>query len=406
MKRPTTPSSQGAVMSGRPFLQIPGPTLVPERIVRAMSQSIMDHRGPKFAALVGEILEGLRGVFQAPCGQAVIYPGSGTGGWEATVVNTLSPGDRVLGCVNGHFSNHFCRTATALGIEVERLEVPYGAAVPGDRVAERLRADATHQLRAVLVVHNETSTGVTSDVAAVRRALDDVRHPALLLVDVVSSLASIDFRFDEWGVDVALTGPQKGLMLPPGLTLLAVSDKAVRASQAAKCPRAYWDWGPILERNRRGQFPYTPETGLLFGRQGAIALLPEGGRPRVSRRHARLAEACRRALRAMGLELLCRDAATYSNTLTAVVIPPGFDSDAYIAHANRTLDLSLGVGLGEVKGKVFRIGHLGSLNEVELLGGLAGIEMTLRTFGLPVSLGAGLAAAEQHLVETAATGGA
>jgi alanine-glyoxylate transaminase/serine-glyoxylate transaminase/serine-pyruvate transaminase len=387
-------------MPGRPFLQIPGPTLVPERIVRAMSQSIIDHRGPKFAAMVGEILEGLRTVFQAR-GQILLYPGSGTGGWEATVVNTLSPGDRVLGCVNGHFSNHFCRTATAHGVEVDRLEVPYGAGVPADRVAERLRADATHQLKAVLVVHNETSTGVTSDVARVRRALDDARHPALLLVDVVSSLASIDFRFDEWGVDVALTGPQKGLMLPPGLTILATSDKALRAGQAAKCARAYWDWRPVLERNRRGEFPYTPATALLFGLREAIAMLTEEGLPAVFRRHARLAEACRRAVRAMGLELLCRDPAEYSSTLTAVVMPAGTDSDAYIAHANRTLDLSLGVGLGEVKGRVFRIGHLGSLNELELLGGLAGVEMTLRTFGIPVPLGAGLAAAEQFLVESA-----
>ncbi|MBI4010741.1 MAG: aminotransferase class V-fold PLP-dependent enzyme [Candidatus Rokubacteria bacterium] len=387
-------------MPGRPFLQIPGPTLVPERIVRAMSQSIIDHRGPKFAELVREILEGLKRVFQAPRGHVLVYPGSGTGGWEATVVNTLSPGDRVLGCVNGHFSNHFCRTAAAHGIEVDRLEVPYGAGVPADRVAERLRADATHQLKAVLVVHNETSTGVTSDVARIRRALDEARHPALLLVDVVSSLASIDFRFDEWGVDVALTGPQKGLMLPPGLTILAASDKALRAGQAAKCPRAYWDWKPVLERNQRGEFPYTPATSLLFGLREGIALLTEEGLPQVFQRHARLAEACRRAVRAMGLELLCRDPAEYSNTLTAVVMPPGHDSDAYLAHANRTLDLSLGVGLGDVKGKVFRIGHLGSLNELELLAGLAGVEMTLRTFGVPVELGAGLTAAEQYLVET------
>jgi alanine-glyoxylate transaminase/serine-glyoxylate transaminase/serine-pyruvate transaminase len=387
-------------MPGRPFLQIPGPTLVPERIVRAMSQSIIDHRGPKFATLVGEILEGLRGVFQAPRGHILIYPGSGTGGWEAAIVNTLSPGDRVLGCVNGHFSNHFCRTASAHGIEVDRLEVPYGAGVPADRVAERLRADPTHQLKAVLVVHNETSTGVTSHVARLRQALDDARHPALLLVDVVSSLASIDFRFDEWGVDVALTGPQKGLMLPPGLTILAASEKAVQASQAAKCPRAYWDWKPVLERNRRGEFPYTPATSLLFGLREAIALLGEEGLPQVFRRHARLAEACRRAVRTMGLALLCREPGEYSSTLTAVVMPAGHDSDAYIAHANRTLDLSLGVGLGEVKGTVFRVGHLGSLNELELLAGLAGVEMTLRTFGIPVPLGAGLAAAEQYLIET------
>ena len=387
-------------MPGRPFLQIPGPTLVPERIVRAMSQSIIDHRGPKFAALVGEILDGLKRAFQAPRGHILVYPGSGTGGWEATVVNTLSPGDRVLGCVNGHFSNHFCRTAAAHGIEVDRLEVPYGAGVPADRVAERLRADATHQLKAVLVVHNETSTGVTSNVARIRQALDEARHPGLLLVDVVSSLASIDFRFDEWGVDVALTGPQKGLMLPPGLTILAASDRALRAGQAAKCPRAYWDWRPVLERNQRGEFPYTPATSLLFGLREALAMLAEEGLPGVFQRHARLAEACRRAVRAMGLELLCRDPAEYSSTLTAVVMPPGHDSDAYLAHANRRLDLSLGVGLGEVKGKVFRIGHLGSLNELELLAGLAGVEMTLRTFGIPVELGAGLTAAEQYLVET------
>jgi alanine-glyoxylate transaminase/serine-glyoxylate transaminase/serine-pyruvate transaminase len=369
-----------------------------------MSAPLIDHRGPRFARLVGEILEGLRAVFRTERGHVVVYPGSGTGGWEAALVNTLSPGDRVLGCVNGHFSNLFCRTAAAHGIEVDRLEVPYGAGVPADRVAERLRADPTHQLRAVLVVHNETSTGVTSQVARVRQALDDARHPALLLVDVVSSLASIDFRFDEWGVDVALTGPQKGLMLPPGLTILAVSDQAVGAGSAAKCPRAYWDWTPVLERNRRGEFPYTPATSLLFGLREAIAMLTEEGLPQVFARHARLAEACRRAVRAMGLGILCRDPAEHSNTLTAVVMPTGHDSDAYLAHANRALDLSLGVGLGDVKGKVFRIGHLGSLNELDLLGGLAGVEMTLRTFGVPVPLGAGLAAAEQYLVDTAPRG--
>src|SRR6059036_1803052 len=233
-------------MPGQPFLQIPGPTLVPERIVRAMSQPIIDHRGPRFAALVQVCLDGLKRVFQTRTGHVILYPGSGTGAWEAAVVNTLSPGDRVLGCVNGHFSTNFCRTAAAHGIEVDRLEVPYGAGVPAERVAERLRADQTHELRAVLMVHNETSTGVTSSVARVRQALDEARHPALLLVDVVSSLASIDFPFDEWGVDVALTGPQKGLMLPPGLTILAASEKAIAASEKARCPRSYWDWQPVL----------------------------------------------------------------------------------------------------------------------------------------------------------------
>ena len=388
-------------MSGRPFLQIPGPTLVPERVVRAMSQSIIDHRGPKFAALVHECLEGLKGVFQTEKGQIVIYPGSGAGAWEACLVNTLSPGDRVLACVNGHFSTGFAKTAAAYGIEVDRLDLPYGAGVPADQVEERLRDDRAHQLRAVLVVHNETSTGVTSNVAAIRQALDRVRHPALYLVDVVSSLASIDFRVDEWGVDVALTGPQKGLMLPPGLAILAVSDKALHASEKATCPRAYWDWAPVLERNKRGEFPYTPATSLLFGLRESLRMLSEDGLPDVFKRHARLAEACRRAVQGLGLQLLCRNPAEYSNTLTAVVMPTGFDSDAYLAHAWKTLEVSLGVGLGEVKGKVFRIGHLGSLNELDLLGGLAGVELTLKSFGVNLRLGAGLAAAEQYLLDTA-----
>ncbi len=387
-------------MSGRPFLQIPGPTLVPERIVRAMSESIIDHRGPRFAALVHECLEGLKGIFQTDKGQIMIYPGSGTGAWEACLVNTLSPGDRVLACVNGHFSTGFAKTAVAYGIDVDRLDLPYGAGVPADRVEERLRADTTHQLRAVLVVHNETSTGVTSNVAAIRAALDRARHPALLLVDVVSSLASIDFRVDAWGVDVALTGPQKGLMLPPGLAILAVSDKALHASEKARCPRAYWDWAPVVERNKRGEFPYTPATSLLFGLRESVRMLSEEGLPNVFKRHARLGEACRRAVQALGLRLLCQNPAEYSNTLTAVVMPTGLDSDAYIAHAWKTLDMSLGVGLGDVKGKVFRIGHLGSLNELELLGGLAGVELTLKSFGVDLRLGAGLAAAEQYLLDT------
>lgn len=388
-------------MPGRPFLQIPGPTLVPERIVRAMSESIIDHRGPRFAALVRECLEGLKGVFQTQGGHILLFPGSGTGAWEAAIVNTLSPGDRVLSCVNGHFSTGFARVAAAYGIECDRLEVPYGAGIPAGEVEARLRTDGGHQIRAVLAVHNETSTGVTSDVAAIRRAMDAARHPALLLVDTVSSLAAIDFRVDEWGVDVTLTGPQKGLMLPPGMAILAVSDKALDASEKAKCPRSYWDWAPVIERNTRGEFPYTPATALLFGLREALSMLDEEGLPNVFKRHARLAEACRRAVRALGLEILCRNPAESSNTLTAVVMPAGEDSDAYIAHAYRTMNMSLGVGLGAVKGTVFRIGHLGSLNELELLGGLAGVEMTLKSFGVDVPLGAGLAAAQQYLLETA-----
>jgi alanine-glyoxylate transaminase/serine-glyoxylate transaminase/serine-pyruvate transaminase len=385
-------------MSGRPFLQIPGPTLVPDRIVRAMAQPIIDHRGPRFEALVRDCLDGLKAVFQTERGHIVLYPGSGTGAWEATIVNTLSPGDRVLACVNGHFATGFAKTAAAFGAECDRLELPYGAGVSAAAVEERLRADATHEIRAVLVVHNETSTGVTSDVAAIRRALDAARHPALLLVDTVSSLASIEFRMDEWGVDVALTGPQKGLMLPPGMAILAVSERAVRASEKATCPRSFWDWQPVIERNRRGQYPYTPATSLLFGLRESLAMLSEEGLPNVFARHARLAETCRRAVRAWPLELLCRNPVEYSNTLTAVMMPPGTNSDDFVQHAYRRLELSLGIGLGDVKGRVFRIGHLGSVNELDLLGGLAGVEMMLKEVGVPLKLGSGLAAAQEFLV--------
>jgi len=384
--------------SGRPFLQIPGPTLVPDRIVRAMAQPIIDHRGPRFEALVRECLDGLKRIFQTERGHVLLYPGSGTGAWEATIVNTLSPGDRVLACVNGFFSSGFARTAAAFGVELERLDLPYGAGIPADQVQARLERDDARDIRAVLVVHNETSTGVTSDVAVLRQALDRARHPALLLVDTVSSLASIDFRMDEWGVDVALTGPQKGLMLPPGMAILAVSERAVRASEKAKCPRSFWDWQPVIERNRRGQYPYTPATSLLFGLRESIAMLTEEGLPNVFARHARLAEACRRAVRAWGLELLCRDPAEYSNTVTAVVMPAGLDSDAFVQHAYRRIELSLGIGLGDVKGRGFRLGHLGSLNEMDLLGGLAGVEMMLKEFGVSLKLGSGLAAAEEFLV--------
>lgn len=391
-------------MPGRPFLQIPGPALVPERIVRAMSQSLIDHRGPQFARLLKGVLEGLKKIFQTSSGEIILNPGSGTGAWESSLVNTLSPGDQVLGCVNGHFSARFCDTASAHGIEVQRLNVPYGVAVPADLVEARLRADAQRQLKAVLVLHNETSTGIVTDIAAIRRALDRADHPALLLVDVVSSLASIDFRFDQWQVDVALAGAQKGLMLPPGMAILAVSTKALKANQTARCGRYFWDWAPVLERNALGEFPYTPATALIFGLKESLAMLEEEGLTNVFSRHARLAEACRRAIKATGLHLLARKIEQSSNTLTAVCMPDGFDSDAYLAHAQRTLELPLGPGLGEVKGKIFRIGHLGDVNELELLGALAGVEMTLTSFGIPVSLGGGLAAAETYLLQTAPGG--
>jgi alanine-glyoxylate transaminase/serine-glyoxylate transaminase/serine-pyruvate transaminase len=366
-----------------------------------MSQPVIDHRGPEFAVLLKDVIEGLKGLFQTSAGHIAVFPGSGTAAWEACLVNTLSPGDRVLGCVNGHFSALFCRTAESFGIQAEPLEMPYGEGISAAQVAERLAKDKQHEIKAVLAVHNETSTGVTSDIAAVRRALDQAGHPALFLVDSVSSVGSIDFRFDDWRVDVALAGAQKGLMLPPGLAILAIGERALEASQSARCPRSFWDWRPILERNRLGEFPSTPATVHFFGLKESLAMLSEEGLPKVFRRHARLAESCRRAVQGLGLRLLARNAGEYSNTLTAVCMPEGFDSDAFVAHAHRTLKFSLGIGLGKVKGKIFRIGHLGSLNELELLGALGGVEMALKSFGVKIIVGAGLAAAENYLLETA-----
>jgi alanine-glyoxylate transaminase/serine-glyoxylate transaminase/serine-pyruvate transaminase len=388
-------------MSGRPFLQIPGPSLVPERVVRAMSQPLIDHRGPQFAALQREVTSGLKQIFKTAEGRIVLFPGSGTGAWECAIVNTLSPGEKVLGCVNGHFSDLYCKTATAHGIDVERLEVEYGAGAPAEQIEARLRRDRDGRIKAVLVLHTETSTGVTSNLAHIRKAMDAAAHPALLLADVVSSLGCSDLRFDEWKLDVALTAPQKGLMLPPGMALLAVSEKALEANRSAKCARSFWDWRPVLESNAAGHFPYTPATALLFGLSESLKMLAEEGLENVFQRHARLAEACRRAMEALKLNLFARNPAEYSNTLTAVAMPDGLDSDAFIDHTLRLVDLPLGKGLGKVKGKLFRIGHLGSLNELELMGVLAGVEMALKSFGVKIPLGAGLAAAETYLLETA-----
>jgi alanine-glyoxylate transaminase/serine-glyoxylate transaminase/serine-pyruvate transaminase len=388
-------------MPGRPFLQIPGPSLVPERVVRAMSQPLIDHRGPAFAVLLNEILAGLKQIFQTADGHILLFPGSGTGGWESCIVNTLSPGDRVLGCVNGHFSDGFCRIATAHGIQVDRLEIEYGAGVPAEAIEERLRRDTERQIKAVLVVQTETSTGVTSNLAAIRQAMDAAAHPALLLADVVSSLACTDVHFDDWKLDVALAGSQKGLMLPPGMALLAVSEKALQANRAAKCARAFWDWRAVMESNANGNFPYTPATALLFGLSESLKMLFEEGLQNVINRHARLAEACRRAIDGMSLKLFARSRAESCNTLTAVAMPQGFDADAFIDHALTLVDLPLGKGLGKVKGKLFRIGHLGSLNELELLGVLAGVEMALKSFGVKLALAAGLEAAQTYLLETA-----
>jgi alanine-glyoxylate transaminase/serine-glyoxylate transaminase/serine-pyruvate transaminase len=366
-----------------------------------MSQPLIDHRGPQFAALLREVAISLKEIFQTREGRILVFPGSGTGAWESCIVNTLSPGDKVLGCVNGHFSDLFCRTAAAHGVDVDRLEIEYGAAVPADQVEQRLRRDQRREIKAVLAVQTETSTGVTSNIADIRKAIDSVAHPALFLADVVSSLGCNELRFDEWRLDVALTASQKGLMLPPGMALLAVSEKALVANHSAKCPRSFWDWQSVLQSNADGHFPYTPATALLFGLSESLKMLAEEGLENVFQRHARLAEACRRAIVALGLNLFAQNRAQCSNSLTAIRMPDGFDSDRFIDHTLKLVDLPLGKGLGKVKGKLFRIGHLGSLNELELIGVLAGVEMALKSFGVKTPLGAGLAAAETYLLETA-----
>lgn len=384
---------------GRHFLQIPGPTNLPDRVLRAMDRPIPDHRGPEMPELVAEVREGLRRVFQSRTGEVVLFPGSGTGAWEASVVNTLEPGDRVLAFDIGQFSRLYAQCAARFGVHVDLVPRPWGTGVPAEVVYDRLRGDRTHAYRAVLVVHNETSTGVTSDVAAVRRAMDEAGHPALLLVDVVSSLGSIDFRFDEWKVDVAVCGTQKGLMLPPGMAVLCISPRAVEHSQGVRSARYFFDWRPMLAENRRGYFPYTPATLLLYGLREALRMLLEEGLPNVFARHARLAEGVRRAVRAWGLRILCEDPREYSNTLTAVVVPEGCDADRVLQVAEERLHLSLGTGLGELRGRVFRIGHLGWLNELEVLATVAGVELALRLAGVPVPLGEGVSACQRFFAE-------
>jgi alanine-glyoxylate transaminase/serine-glyoxylate transaminase/serine-pyruvate transaminase len=393
-------------MPGRPFLQVPGPTNVPDRIVRAMAQPVIDHRGAAFAELTREILTGLKQLFDTSEGTIVLYPGSGTAGWEAALVNTLSPGDQILVVVNGQFSTLWAECARAVGLRTEEIALPWGAAADPERIRERLSADRGGMIKAVLLVHNETSTGVTSDVAAVRAAIDAAGHPALLLLDTVSSLAAMLVRFDEWRVDVAVSGAQKGLMLPPGTAVLCVSPRALAAGARGGSPRYFLDWRPIIEQNRSGFFPYTPATQLLVGMREALRMLFEEGLPHVLARHARLAEGVRRAVRAWELPLLCADPRAYSNSLTAVMMPEGTDSGRLIDWAAERLNLALGAGLGPLRGRLFRIGHLGWLNEVEVLGILGGVEIALREIGVEVRTGAGPAAASSWLAESGVRGAA
>ena len=381
--------------SGRHFLQIPGPTNVPDRVLRAIDRPTIDHRGPAFAELGKAVIAGMKRVFQT-AQDVVIYPASGTGAWEAALVNTLSPGDRVLMAETGHFAALWQKLAKRLSLDVDFIPGDWRRGADPAEIETRLRADRDHAIKAVCVVHNETSTGVASRIADVRAAIDRAGHPALYFVDTISSLASIDYRHDEWGVDVTVGGSQKGLMLPPGLSFNAVSAKALAASQAAKLPRSYWDWKEMLASNATGYFPYTPATNLLYGLSEALDMLFEEGLPRVFARHDRHAEATRRAVRAWGLDILCANPAEFSSSLTAIVMPDGHNADAFRKVALDRFDLSLGQGLGKLSGKVFRIGHLGWFNDLMLCGTLAGVEMGLAAAGVPHRRG-GVDAAMEYL---------
>ena len=385
--------------SGRHFLQIPGPTNVPDRVLRAIDRATMDHRGPEFGPMTLEILDGLRGVFQTKQ-PVVIFPASGTGAWEAALVNTLSPGDRVLMFETGHFASLWNRMAARLGLSVELVPTDWRRGVDPAAVEAKLKEDRAHSIKAVSVVHNETSTGATSRIGAIRKAIDAAGHPALYMVDTISSLASIDYRHDEWGVDVTVAGSQKGLMLPPGLSFNCVSEKARKASASAKLPRSYWSWDEMLANNKTGYFPYTPATNLLYGLHEALKMLAEEGLANVFARHARHAEATRRAVRAWGLEVLCAVPEEYSSSLTAVMVPAGHDADRLRKIILEAYDMSLGTGLGRLAGKVFRIGHLGDFNDLTLAGTLAGVEMGLELAGVPHKKG-GVLAAFEHLTESA-----
>ena len=385
--------------AGRHFLQIPGPTNVPDRVLRAIDQPTIDHRGPTFGRMGSELLANLRRIFQTE-GPVVVYPASGTGAWEAALANTLSPGDTVLMSRTGWFATLWNEMATKLGLTPIFLDTDWRHGADPAAIGEALAGDKAHRIKAVCVVHNETSTGCTSRIDEVRAAIDAARHPALLLVDTISSLASIDYRHDAWGVDVTVAGSQKGLMLPPGLSFNAVSAKALAAAEHAKLPRSYWDWRPMLEANKTGFFPYTPGTNLLFGLNEAVKMLLEEGLDNVFARHDRHAEATRRAVRAWGLEVQCVEPRHYSSSLTAVRMPEGHSADTLRATILEKFNMSLGNGLGMLKDRVFRIGHLGDFGDLQLLGTLGGVEMGLRAAGVPHRPG-GVQAAVDYLAGNA-----
>lgn len=386
-------------LSGRHFLQIPGPTNVPERILRAISAPTIDHRGAAFGKFAGQLLEDVKEVFQT-ASPVVIFPSSGTGAWEAALVNTLSPGDSVLMFEVGQFSALWADLARRLGLNVRLVEGDWRTGPTAAQVEQILKEDTGHTIKAVGVVHNETATGIYTNVAEVRKAMDRAGHPALLMVDAISSLGAMDFRHDEWGVDVTIAGSQKGLMLPPGLGFNAVSDKALAANKASKMPRAYWDWQSMFGQNKSGFFPYTPATNLLYGLREALAMLREEGRANTFARHDRHAEATRRAIRAWGLEVVARDPNQYSSTVTAVLMPAGHSADEFRKVVLERFNMALGSGLGKVADKVFRIGHLADFNDLMLAGTLCGVEMGLAVAGVPHKQG-GAAAAMEHLTAMA-----
>ncbi|MDE1903006.1 MAG: aminotransferase class V-fold PLP-dependent enzyme [Alphaproteobacteria bacterium] len=384
-----------AFRSGRHLLQIPGPTNLPDRVLRAMDQPLIDHRGPEFPAISKAIVAGLKRVFKCT-GPVAIFPSSGTGAWEAAILNTLSPGDKVLAFETGQFATLWRNLAQRHGIDVDLIPSDWRHPADPAQFEARLAADKNHAIKAVLVLQSETSTGVASDIAAVRRAIDRARHPALLLVDVISSLAIQDYRHDEWGVDVAVGGSQKGLMMPPGLSFNAISKKALAASKSAKLSKSYFDWQPMVDANDSGYFPYTPATLMFFGLKEAIAMLDEEGLENVFARHERLAEATRRAVRSWGLDIQCADPKASTPSLTAVRVPDGTNADEVRKTILERFDVALGAGLGKVTGKVFRIGHLAYINETQLIGTLAGVELGLAASGVPIKRG-GVDAAMDYL---------
>ena len=382
--------------AGRHFLQIPGPTPLPDRVLRAMDTPIIDHRGPEFAKLAKRCLDGVKTIFKTT-NPVIIYTATGTGAWEAALVNTLSPGDRVLMVETGQFATQWKTMAQKLGLKPEFIPGDWRSGVDPAAIEAHLRKDKAHEIKAVCVLHNETATGSLSPIAEIRQAIDRAGHPALLLVDTISSLASTDYRHDEWGVDVTVGGAQKGLMLPPGMSFNALSDKAIAASRKSNLPKSFWSWEDMLNMNKIGLFPYTPATNMLHGLAAAIDMLHEEGLDNVFARHARFAEATRRAVRAWGLEILCRDPKYYSPTVTAVVLPDGHDADQLRDLALEHFDISYGMSFGKLAGRYFRIGHLGDTNDLTILGALAGTEMALTLAGVPIKKG-GVQAAMDYIV--------